>query len=296
MIENSGYTLSEGPFPFALPDSYDPSEKQLSTSTIEAMKRVEFIADFDLAGGRPYDNPQIHIRRVVIVRRSLRMRSDRVREVILVFNASGHETSDSLASFSSCPADADHGLLGILRPAQRYVLEAGLKRARWVNDFLAEQCDDDPWGFVRAKFRGAGEPLALTPPLIEEIHPDDWDSDGESFIEFVVCDGNHRIVQSVWNGRQASAAIGVVGQPIQPYYARPFSPYEWDITAENVLSVTPDARFRYAPRRVDLDAPELSDEARRMLRSTPPESRFRRYYRDLTFGFGPMGGQGGHYA
>jgi hypothetical protein len=128
------------------------------------------------------------------------------------------------------------------------------------------------------------------------VHPEDRDSDDETLIEFVVCDGNHRIVQKVWNGREVAAAIGVLGQPRQPYYARPFSPFEWDITAENVLSVTPDARFRYAPRRVDLNKLELADEALQELRAMPAASLYRRYYRDLKSGFGPVGGQGGRYA
>ena len=31
-------------------------------------------------------------------------------------------------------------------------------------------------GFLRATFGGAGDPVALTPPVIERVHWEDWDS------------------------------------------------------------------------------------------------------------------------
>jgi hypothetical protein len=294
MKETTGYSLFEGPFPFVLSPDFDNRETKLSTSTMEAMNRVEYIDEYDLRKQRPYQG--LDVRRVALARRTISVRSGRDREVILVFDATSRPKSkDNLSYFKTCPADAENGLLGVLRPTQRYVLEAGLERARWVNEFMAENCSDDPWGFLRARFGGAGEPLALTPPVIEQVHWDDCDSDDHSRLEFVVCDGNHRVVQKVWKGRDVAAAIGVVTQPREPYYARPFSPYEWDITEDNVLTVTPDPRFRYAPRRVDIDALDITKEARRELRMKPEELLYRRYYRDLSCGFGPIGGQGGKY-
>ena len=99
--------------------------------------------------------------------------------------------------------------------------KAGLERAAWVTDFMEEKCRDDPWGFLRAKFGGAGEPLALTPPLIERLDLDDWDSDDDSMLEFVVCDGNHRVVRKVWNDGQVAAAIGVVYHRANPTMPAP---------------------------------------------------------------------------
>jgi hypothetical protein len=293
MKETTGYSLSEGPFPFAQPDDYDRSETNLSTSTMEAMSRVEYIDEYDLRGQRPYRG--LDIRRIALVRRAVRVPSGRERDAVLVFDATPRREYRDMSYFKKCPIDTDSGLLGILRPAQRYVLQAGVERARWVTDFMEENCSDDPWGFLRAKFGGAGEPLALTPPIIEQVDLDDWDSGDDRMLEFVVCDGNHRVVHKVWNSREVAAAIGVVSPPRQPYYARPFSPYEWDITAENVLTVTPDPRFRYAPRRVDLEQLDLSEEARQELTLKPRERLYRRYYRDLSHGFGPIGGQGGRY-
>jgi hypothetical protein len=234
------------------------------------------------------------------VRRTIETRRRSKRDVIMVFDASRqYQSGSGLSYFEACPLRRENGWLGILRPTQRYVLQGGLDRAEGVNKFLAEQCSDDPWGFVRATYDGAGEPVALTPPVIEQVWREDWDSDDTAMLEFLVCDGNHRIVQKVWRSREVTPAIGVVGEPRQPYYARPFSPYEWDITAENIVSVTPEPRFKYAPRTVDLDRLDLSDEARLELsekQAKQPGDLYRRYYRDLTAGFGPMGGQGGRWA
>jgi len=292
MKESTGYHLAEGPFPFLQPPGPQGGRANFATSTMEAMNRIEYTSDFDLRGQRPYEG--LDIRRVALARRTIRVRSGRRRDVILVFEAEAQgEPSRDLSYFRICPPD--HGLLGVLRPAQRYVLEAGLERAGWVNDFLARHCGNDPWGFLRATFGGAGEPVALTPPLVEQVHIDDYDSD-DSRLEFVVCDGNHRIVRKVWNGGDVAAAIAVVSPPRQPYYARPFSPYEWDITAGRPLTVSPDPRFRYAPRPVDPDQLDITPEACAELKAKAEEDLYRRYYRDLSIGFGPIGGQGGRYA
>ena len=170
-----GYSRTDGPFPFDQPSGYVTSPGQLSRSTMEAMNRVEYIDEYDLRGQRPYEG--LDIRRLALARRTVRVRSSREREVILVFDATAAaQAGATLPSFKTCPADAEHGLLGVLRPAQRYVLKLGLERADWVNGYLADKCGEDPWGFLRATFGGAGEPLALTPPVIEQVHWDDWDS------------------------------------------------------------------------------------------------------------------------
>jgi hypothetical protein len=295
MKETTGYSLAEGPFPFPQPPDYESSETKLATSTMEAMNRIEYTGEYDLRKQRPYQG--LDVRPVALVRRTIQVRSGRARDVILVFDATARRQSGmDLLFFETCPNDAENGLLGVLRPAQRYVLESGLERAGWVNAFLAKNCGDDLWGFLRATFGGAGDPVALTPPVIEQVHSGDWDSDDDSRLEFLVCDGNHRVVHKVWKGGDVAAAIAVVSPPRQPYYARPFSPYEWDITADNRLTVSPDPRFRYAPRPVDPDQLEITSEARKELKASPKELLYRRYYRDLSIGFGPIGGQGGRYA
>ena len=300
MRESTGYELREGPFPFDPPDGYVPTPVRasanppLSTSSWEALDRVEYSDAHDLKNQLPYRG--LPYRRLALVRRRWEVRAGRSRDVILVFTVEDPRRWGVDGSwYRDCRADRESGFVGILRPAQRYVLKSGLERAEWVNDFLAEKCAGDPWGFCRATYGGAGEPIALTPPIVEQVHPDDWDSDEEDRREYVVCDGNHRVVSKVWNSGQVAAAIGIDGQPRQPYYARPFSPYEWDLTADNILTVTPPAPFRHAPRRVDPVELGLSDEAVAILAKTSPDNWYRRYFRDLSKGFGPMGGQGGRY-
>jgi len=294
MQETTGYELADGPFPFALPADYDASEENQATSTMEAMGRVEYLKDYDLRGQRPYQG--LDIRRVALVRRTVRRSRGRTREVILVFDATTRKTDGSdLVSFKTCPEDAAHGLLGVLRPAQRYVIRGGMERAKLVNEFMADKCSTDLWGFLRATYGGFDEPITLMPPVVERVQWQDCDSDDDSALEFVVCDGNHRVVQKVWNCGEVGAAIGVISEPKQPYYARPFSPNEWDITAGNLLSVSPDPLFKYAPQPVEAD--KLSEEARREYeeKNIPDAELFRRYYRDLSRGFGNIGGQGGRY-
>ena len=294
MQETTKYELANGPFPFALPADYDPSEKSQATSTMEAMGRVEYLKDYDLRGQRPYQG--LDIRRVALVRRTVRRSRGRTRELILVFDATKRKTDGSdLASFKTCPEDAAHGLLGVLRPAQRYVIRAGMERARRVNEFMADECRRDVWGFLRAIYGGFNEPITVMPPVVERVQWQDCDSDDDRSLEFVVCDGNHRVVQKVWNCGEVGAAIGVISEPKQPYYARPFSPNEWDITAGNILSVSPDPLFKYAPQPIERN--KLSAEARREYeeKNIPDAELFRRYYRDLSCGFGDVGGQGGRY-
>ena len=299
MREAESFQLVEGPFPFASAHT-GGDETAPAVSTLEAMRRVKYDKKYDLACEHPYEESEI--KQVVLVRRTIEvgLRRDsngrkRERDVILVFDATNRlKASDrDLRYFMTCALDWGGELLGLLRPAQRYVLRAGLDRAEWVTNFIAAECKTDPWGFVRATYGGAGEPVSLTPPIVERVQWHDCDSDDEDKIDFVVCDGNHRTVHKVWKNRQPAAAIGVVSEPVQPYYARPFSPYEWDITADNILTVSPDPRFKYAAQRVDLA--KLNEQSQKILRGHPEDMLYRRYYRDLGSGFGPVGGQGGRY-
>lgn len=274
-VATAGFMLLEGPFPFE--------------ATVEALRRVQFSDGYDLRGLRPYDHGDI--RRIALVRRTVTRHKKR-REVILVFDATDLAgRGKDLTRFKHKP---ENEALGYLRPVQRYVLRAGLERAGEVNDFLAKTLGDDPWGFLRASWGGFAEPVALTPPIVEQLHPDDCEFDEETR-EFVLCDGNHRVVQRVWDDREVAAAVVVLGEPAQPYYARAFSAYEWDITAGTELFTTPDAAFKHAARHVDLASPDFSPQARQQLAQLPAGQLYRRYYRDLSFGFGAMGGQGGRY-
>ena len=222
------------------------------------------------------------ITRLVLARGPVTGRGGNMRDAIYVYEApAGCTRAELPAVVASAPP------IGGPRPAQRYVLRPGIDRAREVNAFL-EKHSPDPWGFVRVVYDGAGKPVSLTPPIVEQVGTGDVDGSYEG-IEFLVCDGNHRIVERVWRGTEGSVlpAVGVLGQPLHPYYARPFSPYEWDVTSDNDLTITPPTRFRYAPRRIPENAfKELHGR----------EDAFRVYFRDFNKGFGFVGGQGGRFA
>lgn len=305
----AGFTLLDGPYPFEAGGSPSQagtaggsggslSRAGTAGSTVEALRRVQYSDTYDLRGQHPYEHNDI--RRVALVRRTV-IRHNRHREVILVFDAT--EMAGRGRDLSRYKREPDSNALGYLRPVQRYVLRAGLERVRDLNDFTARTLGDDPWGFLRASWGGFAEPVALTPPIVEQLHPDDSEFDDRrpdekvsgKIGEFVLCDGNHRVVQRVWNDGEAAAAVAVLGDPVQPYYARAFSAYEWDITAGTELFTTPETAFKHAARRVDLSSPEFSPEARQRLARLPAGQLYRRYYRDLSFGFGAMGGQGGRY-
>lgn len=206
--------------------------------------------------------------------------------------------------------------LGVLRPVQRYVTRGGLLRAREVNRHVLNQLSD-PWGYAHALPRTGDARLAVTPPIVELLAATEHEGEGGvGNQEFVLCDGNHRVLEHVWglprhDGESekeyyerkdawramglrphagfAMCAVAVVKAPAEPYYARPFSRYEWDVTADNVLDAAPEQHGKYAARRV-LDA-QLRPDLLPLLRGR--KDLFRRYYRQLELGFGYLGGQAG---
>jgi len=266
-----------------------PQTARLACSTIEAMKRVSYVATSDLSG-KPYSEKQI--RRVVLHRRTLDRGGKRGdASVIMVFDADLLPGDGAVDAATEMPNDAR---LGLLRPVQRYVTRAGLERARRAVEFRQSLVGDpqfDQWGFVRAQVDGFAETVSLTPPIVEQLGAADTQFDdqyGTDGLEFIVCDGNHRVVHAVWNGGQPLAAVAVLGEPLHPYYAYPFSAYEWAITAAQLLPISPPSAFLYA-KYAARQQPHRDGAA-------PPDPQwYRRYYRDLSSGFGNLGAQGGRF-
>ncbi|PWW62791.1 metallophosphoesterase [Actinokineospora spheciospongiae] len=269
-------------FPFEVPPGgRGPAADVPSTCTVDAIAKVRYVDGYDLEGQHPYAG--LETKRVFLVRQEVPAWRG-TRQVLLVFDADAFDRG----VVPRLRADA---ALGVLRPVQRYVLRAGLERANELYEQVLGGLDDE-WGFVRVRKGDAPKPVTVTPPVIENLHPDDWE-DERGNGEFIVCDGNHRVVELAWNQRIVLPAIAVVGEPGQPYYARPFSRYEWSHTAENVRDRSPDQASKYAVRKVDLET--LTPSARERLSHYPASEHYRRYYRDLTAGFGYLGGQGGRY-
>jgi hypothetical protein len=262
-------------YPFDAP-SRPPGEP--AGSTCEALSRVTFAQESDLHPQLAYPRPDI--RRVYLVRRSVGARG-RDRDAVLVVEASVYE--DRGPGFEELEA------LGRLRPVQRYVLKAGMRRVREIQEQVVSRLDD-PWGFARVRKGGAGDLVSITPPIVEQLHEVDWGERGSR--EYVLTDGNHRVVNALWCETPAPLpAVAIVSQPEHPYYALPFGDLEWGITAATEVTATPPQEFKYLPRTVT-EADVADPEAWASLEHTP-ELRFRRYFRDLSSGFGSVGGQGG---
>ena len=252
-----------------------------SGSTTDAISKVKYMCGFDLDGEYAYRD--LEVKRVLLVRRDVPVWSG-TRPVILAFDADAHDPN---AARHALPSEA----VGVLRPVQRYVLRAGLERAGELREEVLLKLDD-PWGFARIRKGDAPEPVTVTPPILEQLHPEDWE-DEHGADELIVCDGNHRVVELVWNRGHVLPAVAVIGMPREPYYARPFSRFEWGYTAENVQNKSPDQASKYAVRKVDPG--KLGPAAAAILARKDPQYHYRRYFRDLTTGFGYMGGQGGNY-
>jgi hypothetical protein len=282
------YAFEGDVFPFeGARRSRDPDVP--GVSTVDAMEKVRLSDEYDLGDELAYADAKI--KRGFLVRRKVKGRD---REAIFVYEAFEDE------SFG--PEVEARKALGMLRPVQRYVLRPGLERAREIDEEVLSRLrrEGEPWGFARVRKGGAPQAVTVTPPIVEQLHEDDRDDCPEDEhsqgLEFLVCDGNHRVVQRVWRDKEAVPVIVVLGELRRPYYARPFGRLEWEATSDNELMVTPELASKYLSRKVVLEDLELSKEARETLARVPESELNRRYLRDLTSGFGYMGGQGGRYA
>jgi hypothetical protein len=168
--------------------------------------------------------------------------------------------------------DSDNSELGVLRPTQRYVLKKGLARVLWLANVLEQIFDLN--GYLKVRLPG-GNLMSILPPVIETVADDDRELPDRN--EFLVCDGNHRIVQRCWNENLSVRAV-LVRKTKHKYYAYPFSAREWNITAENQWLTAPDLYSKYAPRAYPGDSGRDS---------------YRTYFRDFNTGFKNIGGQGG---
>ncbi|WP_169542219.1 hypothetical protein [Solirubrobacter soli] len=271
-------------YPFAENGQMRPDGKP--ASTVGALRTVTFDEDSDLTGPA---YPDAVIRPVFLVRQELVFVDGAdPRGAILVVDADAHEDGRQYD-----PDGAD--VLGFLRPVQRYVVTAGLVRAQQLEDSVLEPARRDgwdPWGYIRVRKGAAPALVSLTPPIVEALHPVDFD-DERSARDFVVCDGNHRIVQLAWRQGVALRAVAITSRPKEPYYARPFGRLEWDVTAGNEYVVAPDLNSKYSTRPVDRAS--LPETARLKLARVDDDRLYRRFYRDLGSGFGSVGGQGGGF-
>ena len=242
------------------------------TSTLDALANVRF-GPGDLEERRPYADATID--RAYLVRRALEG-----RDAIVVIKADAPLTAAVLEARAP---------FGVLRPVQRYVMAAGIARAGAINDLVLPRLEDEnePWGFLRILQRGGLRPITIAPPVIERVTQ--ADAVGGDLIDFVLVDGNHRVIHRVWNAGQPMPVVAASGVP-EPYYAHPQGRWDWEVTSTNLWDVAPPPHIKYLTRL----APEPKDDAARaaLERFKPPE-RYRRWFRNLASGFGYIGGQAG---
>jgi hypothetical protein len=279
-----------GPDTYRVVEQLPFAAKNSGESTCSALRKVRFHVESDLRRRHAYPAAKTRVRRVVLLRRPSPVASD--RDEIAVFDVDELEAKGLQLPDIRPRSVRKIEPLGRLRPVQRYVLVSGLKRAAEIQEQVLPDFED-PWGFVRMQKGNAPKPVALTPPIIESLHSVDREGT-VARDEFVLCDGNHRVVQTVWNDERPMAAVAVTGRLPEPYYARPFGVLEWDVTAGNELFWAPEQASKYVVRKVDRE--KLSARAQKVLERKRDDELYRRYYRDLETGFGYMGGQGGAFA
>ncbi|MBF0139317.1 MAG: hypothetical protein HQL74_03445 [Magnetococcales bacterium] len=182
-------------------------------------------------------------------------------------------------------------ILGFLCPSQRYVLRQGLNRARELRrNLINTNRDYDPcnlgtpqFGYLTA-FRGNRQ-LDILPPILESV----LNKSGE----FLICDGNHRVVQYCWNDGEPLNAI-LISNPTVPYYIYQMRPEDWHVVASRPLSTTPELVCKYAVR-------EMSEEEMKKYVSASIEknklpssgSYYRVLYRNFSSAGFNLGAQGG---
>ncbi|MBF0136026.1 MAG: metallophosphoesterase [Magnetococcales bacterium] len=179
--------------------------------------------------------------------------------------------------------------LGLLRPIQRYVLIDGLKRVERLSSELDALGFDikNLEGYLIVEMVNSVKLLSVLPPVIESTQTREVNKENSVNNEFLVCDGNHRIVHHCWNKEEIYKVVLIDG-PAYPYYAYPFAANEWYVTASQKLYIPPShANCKYTPRNVVQEIQGISGQ------KIPEGERFRRYFRDFDSSFIHVGGQGG---
>jgi hypothetical protein len=222
-------------------------------------------------------------------------RGQEIRHGLLRPERLGHRIGIVVSVLS---ADGVEENVGYLRPVQRYVLNQGLRRAKDLRETaiatvalgrdIVDLGSSRDFGYIRAWLTG-GRVIAVLPLIVEQIgKADEEGCASDSHGEFVLCDGNHRLVQYLLMDRHEAMGCAVIlGEPKEPYYGWPYSRWDWGIVFQNRLDATPDLYAKYTPRYPD-DC-KIED-----IRRNP--DIYRRFFRDLATGFGDIGTQGGRLA
>nr|VFJ49553.1 MAG: Calcineurin-like phosphoesterase [Candidatus Kentron sp. FM]VFJ49847.1 MAG: Calcineurin-like phosphoesterase [Candidatus Kentron sp. FM]VFK11001.1 MAG: Calcineurin-like phosphoesterase [Candidatus Kentron sp. FM] len=237
------------------------------SSLEEGLRRVRLNPDRELKEIRPYENAVI--------------------EPVIIRKVEGNTATPRIAVFETGKGGKK---LGYLRPVQRYVLRYGIGRAaRFLKEKIpADQLGSEETGYL--VIHTPGEYVALLPPILELLSEDRPECPSSEYEEFIVCDGNHRVIAYCWDQEKDVRCVLIRpgSEPLQPYYAYPGSSYDWKNTAASLRTSSPDLYGKYSPRQPD-SKERSSDEYTKY-----GEYWYRRFFRDFNTGFKNVGSQGGN--
>nr|VFJ55315.1 MAG: Calcineurin-like phosphoesterase [Candidatus Kentron sp. DK]VFJ55414.1 MAG: Calcineurin-like phosphoesterase [Candidatus Kentron sp. DK] len=265
--EIPGYTPA--PFSGDTKDLHDVFPGSLE----KGLRRVRLNPERELKEIRPYENAKIES---VIIRKIER------------------DTGAPRIALFQTGEDGKEIKRGYLRPIQRYVLRYGIGRAaRFLDQGIpADQLGSEEIGYL--VLHTPGKYVALLPPILELLSGDRPECPKSDYEEFIVCDGNHRVIEYCWNQERDVYCVLIRPGPdskdeaLPPYYAYPGSSYDWKNTATSLRTSSPDLYGKYSPRQPDSEE-RSSDEYKKY-----GESWYRRFYRDFNTGFKNVGSQGGN--
>lgn len=185
--------------------------------------------------------------------------------------------------------------IGVLRPVQRFVTEAGLHRAKGIREAVkacAPEFDTaalQPGSYLEVVFEATGL-IQILPPILESIPETEREGTGPENREFLIADGNHRVVWFAWWSRRPVRCVmldtGRNGSASKPYYAYPLGSRDWFGTANNIRDAKPHFLDRYIPRNTPLKDPFTRSEDLEAL-------EYRKYFRNFSKVFEKIGLQGG---
>lgn len=277
-----------------------------------------FDLDFAMAKKRSFQELEDGIRKVPLQHNEKLMPYEQATIKMVVVRCNGGKDSSGKWKYGTtlvvCQPDGSGGEreLGVLRPTQRYVLKQGLVRTRAIRKKLKELLSLDPaklgtsdCGYLSVPAISETHNIDILPPILEDIPESEWErsgggaADGQKRREFLVCDGNHRIMEYCWNNDESLNCLliehdgKVPAEHRVPYYAYQMTSRDWYVVNQNALAQTPDVIGKYAVRLPSSD--DLTRYCLKEEQELSERGRYRIFFRNFSAVFN-LGGQAGRVA